>query len=57
MGRQNEVNKECFRINSKKHELFTIKTDKVEMRNKIVKRVPDPIVRFETLPFGVCIYQ
>ena len=47
-----EVNKTCFRINSKKHELYTIKTDKVAMRNKVVKRVPDPTAEYETLPFG-----
>ena len=48
----NEVNKTCFRINSKKHELYTIKTDKVATRNAVVQRVPDPTVKYETLPFG-----
>ena len=48
----NKVNKTCFRINSKKHDLYTIKTDKVAMRNTVVKRVPDPTVKYETLPFG-----
>ena len=49
----NEVRKTCFRINYKNHELYTIKTDKVAMRNIIVERVADPTLRFETLPFGV----
>ena len=48
----NKVNKTCFRINSKKHELYTIMTDKVAMRNTVVKRVPDPSVKYETLTFG-----
>ena len=48
----NEVRKKCFRINSKKHELFTIKTNKVALRNKIVKRLPNLDNKFGTLPFG-----
>ena len=47
----NIVSKECFRINSKDHMLFTIKTNKVALSNKIIKRLPDPNERFETLPF------
>ena len=50
----NEVNKTCFRINSKKHELYTIKTDEVAMRNTVVKRIPYSTVKYETLPFGAC---
>ena len=48
----NEVQKTCFKINSKNHKLFTIKRKKVAMRKKVVKRIPDPTVEFETLPFG-----
>ena len=48
----NDVKKTCFRINSKNHKLFTIKTNKVAMRKKVVKRVAVPTVEFETLPFG-----
>ena len=47
----NMVMKTCFRINSKEHNLLTIKTDKVAMRNTVVKRVADPNERYETLPF------
>ena len=47
----NFVSKECFRINSKDHKLFTIRTNKVALRNTIVKCLPDPDKRFETLPF------
>ena len=52
LGEEDVISKECFRINSKDHKLFTIKTDKVALRNTIVKRLPDPDKRFETLPFG-----
>ena len=52
----NKVNKECFRINSKKHVLYTIKTNKVALRNTIVKRLPNPStdddIKYETLPLG-----
>ena len=52
MGDEDVITKECFTINSKKHELFTIKTEKVAMRNKVVKRIPGPNFKFESLPFG-----
>ena len=58
LGKEGDtVYKECFRINSKKHELFTIKTNKVAMRNTVVKRLPNPNqddddIKFETLPLG-----
>ena len=48
----NEVRKTCYRINLKKHELYTIRTDKVAMRNTVVKRVLDLTTKYETLPFG-----
>ena len=47
-----EVHKTCYRINSKNHDLFTIKTNKVAMRNTVVKRVRHPNEKYETLPFG-----
>ena len=47
----NEVRKTCFRINSKNHELFTIKSNKVAMRNTVIKRIKDPNVEYETLLF------
>ena len=50
------VFKECFRINSKKHTLYSIRTNKVAMRNTIVKRVANPStdddIKYETLPLG-----
>lgn len=48
----NIVSKECFRINSEDHKLYTIKTNKVALRNEIIKRLPDPDEKFETTPFG-----
>ena len=48
----NGVKKDCFRINSKEHNLYTIKTNKVALRNEVVKRLPDPDEKFDTLPFG-----
>ena len=45
----NVVMKTCFRISSEEHELFTIKTNKVAMRNTVVKRLRDE--KYETLPF------
>ena len=48
---EKEIIKECFRINLKDHNVFSISTTKVALRNKIVKRLPDPDERFETLPF------
>ena len=56
-GKEGEtISKECCRINSKDHKLFTIKTNKVALRNKVIKRVAerssdDPDEKFETLPF------
>ena len=47
-----EVRKICFRINSKNHNLFTIKTNKIAMRNTVVKQIPNPNEKYETLPFG-----
>ena len=74
----NIVSKECFRINSKKqrlssikpdktipregamkHSVFTIRTNKVALRNEVVKRVPNPStdddIRHETLPLGCTV--
>ena len=48
----NIVSKECFRINSKEHKLYTIMTNKVALRNEVMKRLPDSDEKFETLPFG-----
>ena len=52
LGEEDVISRECFRINSKDHKLFTIKTNKVALCNKIVKRIPAPDKMFETLPFG-----
>ena len=48
----NIVSKESFRINSKEHRLCTIMTNKVALRNEVIKRLPDPDENFETSPFG-----
>ena len=55
-GKEGEtISKECFRINSKDHNVFSISTNKVALRNKVVKRVPNPSrdddIKYETLPF------
>ena len=51
-GKEDTISKECFRINSKDHKVFSISTKKVALRNKVVKRMEDPDAKFETLPFG-----
>ena len=51
-GRRKDVKIDCFRIGSKEHDVFTIKTNKVAMTNEVRKRIRDPITKFETLLFG-----
>ena len=50
-GEEETISKECFRINSKDHNVFSISTNTVALRNKVVKRVADPDEKYETLPF------
>lgn len=51
-GRREDVKIDCFRIGSKDHNILMMKTNKVAMNNEVRKRVWDPTVKFETLPFG-----